>query len=575
MPIIRFTKVSYQYPKGDRLALRDIDLQIQRGEFIGIIGATGAGKTTLCLTMNGIVPHFYGGRFFGHAFIGGRDSVEAPVRELARVVGEVFEDPETQIIATSVENEVAFSLENFGFPRAEIRARVEWALVVVGLAELKKKHPQGLSGGQKQRLAIAAAIAVRPDIIVLDEPTSQLDSRGAQEVMEALAVLNRQEGVTVVMASHAVEQIAAYADRVFLLHEGRLAAQGTPREVFSQSEELDRAGMRLPETMQVFQQLTKVGKFKSELPVTAAEGQMMLKGWRLQSLNTDPPNLPREGEVFHPAIIRVQGVRFNYPDGTKALDNIHLSIEQGEYVLLTGQNGAGKTTLAKMLLNLARPQAGRIIFSGEDISSMPVSTLARKIGYVGQNPDTQLFTASVHDEVAFALRFHGLSESDIEERVMFGLEAVGLGSVADRHPFSLPKGDRARVVIAAVLALRPEVIVFDEPTIGQDYRGARRILDLTQKLHKDGKTVIVITHHLYLMREYAERMVVVSNGKVVLDGPIRNILGDVESLNPLGIEPPEAVLLRNCVAQENRTKSWQITADELAMGLTPPGWEET
>lgn len=547
-----------------------MDFSIRQGEFIGVIGPTGAGKTTLCLALNGIVPQFYGGRFFGHVSVAGQDSVETPVRTLARSVGQVFEDPETQLIATSVENEVAFPLENLGIARDVIAERVAWALRAVGLDGLEKKHPGSLSGGQKQRLAIAAAIAVRPEVLVLDEPTSQLDSLGAREVLETVVELNRNHNVTIVMASHAIEHIAALVTRVFLLLDGTLAAQGAPREVFGKSELLVGAGVRLPETMDVFQQLARLGRFTGQLPIKVRDGQDALRGWCLDIADISA-ELPATGRKDSSTPwIDLRQVSYRYLDGTQALNDLNLQIRQGEYVLMAGQNGAGKTTLVKVLLNLVRAQEGHVLIAGEDIGSEPVSSVARRIGYVGQNPDMQIFTSSVGEEVAFALRYLGLGKSEIDHRVKEGLAEVGLGEVLDRHPFSLPKGDRARVVIAAVLALQPAVIVFDEPTVGQDYAGATKILDLTKKLHQSGKTVIVITHHLHLMREYAQRMVVLDHGAVAMDGSLRDVLAAAVSLRRFGLEPPETVVLAESVREKREGQSHPILPSELAYHLIPP-----
>lgn len=547
-----------------------MDFAIRQGEFIGVIGPTGAGKTTLCLALNGIVPQFFGGRFFGHVSVAGQDSVETPVRSLARSVGQVFEDPETQLIATSVENEVAFPLENLGYARDVIAERVAWALQAVGLEGLEKKHPGSLSGGQKQRLAIAAAIAVRPEVLVLDEPTSQLDSLGAREVLETVVELNRNHGVTVVMASHAVEHIAALANRVFLLLDGKLAAQDAPREVFEKNELLTKARVRMPETMEVFQLLSRLGRFTGKLPILVRDGQDALRGWRLDLADSSLELLATGRNDSSVPWIDLRQVSYQYPDGTRALNGLDLQVRRGEYVLMAGQNGAGKTTLVKVLLHLVRAQEGQVFIAGDDIGSAAVSSLARSIGYVGQNPDMQIFTSSVGDEVAFALRYMGLGELEIDRRVKEGLAEVGLGEVLDRHPFSLPKGDRARVVIAAVLALHPEVIVFDEPTVGQDYAGATKILDLTKKLHQSGKTVIVITHHLYLMREYAQRMVVLDHGTVAMDGSLRDVLAAPESLRRFGLEPPETVLLAESVREKSEGQSHPILPGEFAYQLLPP-----
>ncbi|HEC22034.1 MAG TPA: ATP-binding cassette domain-containing protein, partial [Chloroflexi bacterium] len=237
-PIAVFEDVSYMYPGAARLALKDISLEIQAGEFLGLIGPTGAGKTTLCLTLNGIVPQFYGGRFFGRVTVAGLDTIEHPVSRLARHVSEVFQDPETQLIATSVENEIAFALENICLPREEMQARIPQVLEAVRLDGMEHRHPHELSGGQKQRLAIAAGLAMRPDLLVLDEPTSQLDPVGRQEVFAVLRELNRELGVTILMASHSAEEMAEHADRIMLLSEGEAVALGTPDDIYGDVERL-------------------------------------------------------------------------------------------------------------------------------------------------------------------------------------------------------------------------------------------------------------------------------------------------------------------------------------------------
>ena len=275
-PIVVLDKVSYLYPRSDKPALANISLQINRGEFLGLIGPTGAGKTTLCLTLNGIVPQFYGGRFFGRVMLAGLDSLEHPISHLARHVGMVFEDPETQITAVSVENEIAFALENLCMPREEMVKRIPWALEAVRLEGLEKKHPHALSGGQKQRLAIAAALALKPDLLVLDEPTSQLDPAGSQEVFATLRELNRAMGLTVVMASHAAEEMAEHADRIALLNHGELVETGTPDEVYGDVERLLDSGVRAPQVAETFYLARKRGLAVPEIPVRLEAGRVLL-----------------------------------------------------------------------------------------------------------------------------------------------------------------------------------------------------------------------------------------------------------------------------------------------------------
>ncbi len=541
--LVRLEQLSYQYPNAERLALHDIDLDIYAGEFLGLIGPTGAGKTTLCLALNGIVPQFYGGRFFGSARVAGLDTLEHPVSTLAAQVGLVFDDPETQLTATSVENEIAFALENLKVPREEIRARIPRALAAVRLSGMEKRHPHELSGGQKQRLAIAAALALQPALLVLDEPTSQLDPVGAEEVFATVRELNRTLGVTIVMASHAAEELAEYADRLALLDAGALVKIGTPDEMYADLPLLHAHALRPPQVAETFALLQARGAPLPHIPVRLQDGLDRLVPLRAELPIAQPQEPTARHTPQSAPLISIQDLHHRYSDGTPALRGVSLDIHAGEYVLIVGQNGAGKTTLVKHCLKLLEPSAGAVRVGGVDTRALSVSALAQRIGYVAQNPANQIFTASVWDEVTFALKNLGYPAAEVTARATASLQALGLLAERARHPLALPRGDRARVIIAAILAMQPEVIILDEPTTGQDDRGARRILDISRALHAQGKTIIVITHHLYLMPDYAERVIVLGQGVKLLDAPIREAYHATALLRSTYLTPPQAVLL--------------------------------
>ena len=538
-------KVSYMYPRSRGTALTDISLEIRRGEFLGLIGPTGAGKTTLCMALNGIVPQFYGGRFFGRATVAGLDTLEHPISALARHVGIVFEDPETQLTATSVENEIAFALENLRVPREEILARIPRVLEAVRLEGAEKRHPHELSGGQKQRLAIAAALALQPDLLILDEPTSQLDPVGAQEVFATVRELNTELGVTIVMAGHAAEEMAEFTDRVALISHGKLIRTGTPDELYSEIEFLYANDLRPPQVATTFYLMRRLGAAVQTIPVRLDEGFRELKTvCEARPLDARPPlDLPEVPVPKGEPLLSAKDLYYTYGDGAQALRGVSLDIREGEYVLIVGQNGAGKSTLVRHFLKLLEPTRGVVSVGGADTRDLTVSSLARRIGYVAQNPDNQIFNATVWDEVAFALKNLGYGREEVAAQVTRSLRSMGLLDSRDKHPLSLPKGDRARVVIAAILAMQPEIVIFDEPTTGQDYRGAKSILEISRALHAMGKTIIVITHQLYLMPEYAERVIVMGKGTVLLDAPIRRAFHEVDLLRSAYLTPPQAVLL--------------------------------
>jgi len=551
--------VSYQYPRSVKFALKDVNLSIRRGEFLAVIGATGAGKTTLCLALNGVVPQFYGGRFFGSVAIEGQDTLAVPTSRLAVQVGEVFEDPEAQLVATSVENEVAFVLENLKTPREEIAVRIPEMLAAVRLTGMEKKHPHELSLGQKQRLAIAAALAARPKLLVLDEPTSQLDPQGVGDIFQLLKSFQQAYGLTVVLTGHAAEEMAEYADRVALLSGGELKAVGSPQEIYTAFDLLQENALRPPQVAEVFTRIRRQGIQVDAVPVRMQDGLAAIRDLKSR-VTVCPPEVPAEEKAALAAVIlETEALSFEYPDGTRALQGVNLTVRRGEYAALLGQNGAGKSTLARHFLNLLQPSSGEVRFEGRPTRDYAVSELAGRIGYVAQNPDHQIFTSSVEEEVSFALKNLGYAASDVRLRTEESLAEMGLAHVRGEHPLSLPKGDRARVVIAAILAMRPEVVIFDEPTTGQDDLGAQAILNVSAKLHQQGKTVLVISHHLYLLPAYARRAVVMGKGSILLDTDMRAAFHQVDVLRQTYLAPPQAVVLAQAVGLHT-----PVTPAELA-----------
>jgi energy-coupling factor transport system ATP-binding protein len=517
-----------------------LDLKINQGEFVAIMGENGASKSTICQMMNGIIPNSIGGRLSGQVLIHGLDTKETGISVLATKVGIVLEDPETQLFTTSVKSEVAFGPENLSLPPDEIEERVRWALDVVRLGGYEERLPSSLSGGQKQRLAIAANIAMRPDILVLDEATSQLDPVGVEEVLSVVRELNQKYGMTILMATDASEMIARLMDRVIVLNQGKLEADGTPRQIFADTALFKKLMIRSPQVSQLATRLKNEGHSLPTFPITipeTSEGlQTLLKGTVPVSVEQKKPAVNESQE----AAIQVEHLDYIYqPLDVHAVKDISFEIRQGEFVALIGQNGSGKTTVLKNLLGLLRPTSGRVVVAGQDTKTTAVAEMARHVGFVLQNPDQQLFADTVEEEVAYGPKNLKLDKALIEQRVSEALKLVGLEDKRQEFPPALPKGDRAKVVIASALALDPSIVILDEPTTGQDYRGCHQIMQIAQSLHQQGRTVVFVTHHMALVAEYAQRVIVLSGGKVLLDDVTEGVFARPEVVRQACIIPPQ------------------------------------
>jgi len=529
--------VCFTYAGADRPALAGLSLTARRGEWITVMGRTGAGKSTVCCALNGLVPQFVTGTWQGAVHVNGLDTTRHPIWRLAGSVGVVFQDFEAQLVSTSVQMELAVPLQHrdpLHAPSA-MRERIARTLTRIGLSGLDNRHPLTLSGGQRQRLVIAAALVREPALLALDEPMTDLDPEGRRALMALLAEL-RAAGTGVLIADHDPED-AAKADRVCVLDQGRLAWEGPPRAFFAQGEFGRRFGIRPLPLAECFESVST-----SDTPLTVEEAWTLADSLRV-SLPPGPVEPPPAPARVAAPVIQMQDVSFAYEPGGTVLANVNLTIHEGEFVAIIGRNGSGKTTLAGLMNGLTLPTHGRVLVRGRDTREWGTGPLAREVGYVFQNPDHQIFAETVAEEVAFGPRNLGCSPADREQRVAEALRAVGLVSpgITDQDPFSLPKGDRQRVAVASVLAARPPILIFDEPSTGLDAEQTDRMMRMIQRLHQDGHTIVMITHVLRLVAEYAQRCVVMAEGRVLADGLTREIfhrIGTDERLAGSGLELP-------------------------------------
>jgi energy-coupling factor transport system ATP-binding protein len=558
-PALSVEDVSFTYHDGERPALRRVNFTLAPGEMIGVMGASGAGKSTLAKCLNRVVPEFEGGEFSGAIYIGGDSVTNLRVAEIAPRVGMVFQDFEAQLFSTNVAHEVAFAMEQIGMERAAMAERIAPALEAVGLDGFEARDPTSLSGGEKQRCAIASVLALSPSIIVLDEPTTDLDPEGKEEVFALIRRL-RERGLSLIVIEHESEELRA-ADRIIVLREGSIVADARPAEVFTRFDLLKESGVRPPGLNHL---LSLLGINKHADSVDDAYAEIVGACPRLKLLGENASAqfvTPDRPAVTDPPLVKVESVSFNYANGPRVLDSIDLGIAAGEFLAIVGQNGSGKSTLAKMIVGLLQPVAGRVLLNGRDRAAMTETETAPEAAYVFQNPDHQIFSATVAEEVAFGPRNFKLADDEIARRSDEVLAAVGLQDARERDPFLLSKGERQRLAVASVLALHPRLLILDEPTTGLDHREQLRMMALVSELNRAGTAIVIISHTPWLVAEYARRVVLLRKGRKLFDGGVREFFASDELLRGSSFVPPEVTQL------SRRFGRIALSPDELAAWL--------
>ena len=555
--MIRLENLSFRYRAGKEPALRDVTCHIRPGELVGLLGRSGAGRSTLAATLNGTIPHLVRGDLTGRIQIDGEDIRTKRPRDLADRIGFVFQDFEAQLFSTNVSLEVAFGPENLGVDRAEIARRVERCLGMVRLSHLSHKAPAALSGGQKQRLALASILALAPKILVLDEPTSDLDPAGRRELLDAIQSLRQTGDLTLLMIDPQTDEMD-WADRLIVLDGGRIAMDGPPAALWDRADELDALGVKGFTLATLGRRLGLTERWPDAL--SAAEA-IRRGGWQPVAGAVERLRATDDARGAGEVLLEVENLIHRYPDGTEALGGVSCTVRRGEFVAILGQNGSGKTTLVKHLNGILAPTEGEIRLAGRSLRGQPPTVLSRQVGLVFQNPDHQIFAERVWDEVAFGPRLHGLSEADVRRRVEEALDAVGLADLGDMDPFILTKGSRQRVAVASTLATKPDVIILDEPTTGLDYRELQGMMALIQRLNAAGHTIVIITHAMDIAAAHARRVVLMQGGRILRDGPTREVFADETCIGRTGLAPPPVVQVGN------RLGVPALTLDELVSCL--------
>lgn len=553
--IINVDDVSFSYGTQTEQALSHISLSVNKGDFIGIIGPSGAGKSTLAACLSGAVPHHYTGTFFGSVMVDGHDTCEVSLTDVSQIVGSVLQDIDTQMVASVVEDEMLFGLENFDVPHDLIEQRVSETLETVGISDLRDREIATLSGGQKQKVAIAAILAMRPRVLVLDEPTAALDPASSTLVFETLREANRVLGITIVVVEQKVALLSEYCNRVFVLNHGEIALQGEPHEVFAHTDELRAIGVDCPRVTRIFNSLETDGLVSGTPCLDVDEAERLIteivdpdratSDTRAPAGSPHAPSLRPHAKDAEP-VLTFDHVEFSYPHGGAAVHDLNLTLYPGELVGIVGQNGAGKTTLTKLLTGLLKPASGSVRVTGLDTASVPTSRIAREVATLFQNPDRQICKDTVLDEVAFGLELGGMDRAEALRRAQLVIDRFGLP--ADEAPFSLSRGQRQMVALASVVVVEPKIVVLDEPTSGLDYRECMTVMETVRTMAERGCAVIMVCHDMEVVSDFAERIVVMADGRILDRGRTHELFSNIELMQHAYVEPPQVIELSRRLA---------------------------
>ena len=540
--MIQIQELTFKYTGSKHNALENITLEIEKGGFVGIIGESGAGKTTLCNCINGLIPHHYTGDFYGSVKVDGEDTFDVDAGKLALKVGSVFQDIESQLTGYFVEDEILFGLENFGIPADQIEKRIDSALETLGISELRHREISTLSGGQKQKVVFAAILALEPQILVLDEPTGELDPASSVQIFALLKKLNEEKGITIVIAEQKIMLLCEFVKKLIVLEKGTCVHYGEIRSTLTHQKEMEEAGINCPRV------LTLTGKMEKEnlLPADCTgEGRICLnaneaaqivkKAIGTKALHTEVDE-PVEAQESSDTVLSFQNVSFSYNE-TANVKNLNVNIHKGDFTAIIGSNGAGKSTFSKLCNGLLKPSAGDVLVLDKNTKKEKVSNLAKHIGFLFQNPDRQICCGTVREEIAFSLRNNKVPEAEIKTRVENTIKEFGFNP--DTEPFNMSRGQRQRLCLACLIALNPEILILDEPTTGLDYRECMEVMDKIRQLNENGTTVIMVCHDMEVVLDFAKKIIVMNRGEILGEGPARKVLADDTLLNKARLLPPQ------------------------------------
>lgn len=524
---ISFNQFTFQYDAQAEATLKDISFDIAKGEKVLILGPSGSGKSTLAQCLNGIIPNIHKGQAQGQVRIDGQDIFKQSIYDKSQLVSTVLQDPDGQFIGLTVAEDLAFALENDCADQSEMKDKVALWAERLDLTSLLNHRPQDLSGGQKQRVSLAGVLIDESPILLFDEPLANLDPKSGQETIDLIDKIHKEVGATTIIIEHRLEDVLYRpVDRILLVNDGELLFNGSPDELLSSTLLLEN-GIREPLYVTVLRQLG--------FDTRSAQNLSQLDALDLSDLALPDRVLKDKKDSSSDSILKVEGLSVSYGDNPAIIEDLSFSLKKGERLAIVGKNGAGKSTLAKALCGFV-PSQGKLTYKGQDISQDSIAERSERIGFVLQNPNQMISKTMIFDEVALGLRLRGIEEAEVEERVHEVLKTCGLYSFRNWPISALSFGQKKRVTIASILVLKPEIIILDEPTAGQDYKTYTDIMNFLDSLQKQGHTIVMITHDMQLMLEYSDRCLVVVEGKVIADDNPVTILNQKDLLESANLK---------------------------------------
>jgi len=566
MPILEAQIESFTYFAAKKPSLNQIALEVEPGEFVILTGPTGASKTTLCYVLTGVIPHSVEGEYQGQVKISGQDLNKLRLAQISTLCGFVLQSPEYQLFNLSVKDDVAFGPENLVLPPGEVLERIAGALRQVGMQGFEDHNSDLLSGGQMQRVVLASILAMRSDVLILDQPAAELDPIGREQIYENLRSLNKESGKTILMVEDRLSEVARYANRIVLLENGAISRMAEPAAFFA-DRSVFTSGLRIPAPARLHHYLEShgydPGPLELDITRTAERYRRLLNG---RGKIIQPESRSQMVTSSAPPIIQIEHLTHTYANGHVALKDINLGVGRGEFAAIIGENGAGKTTLAKHLIGLLQPTTGRVLLQGQDIAGVSTARLSDQVGYLFQDPDYQIFSNSVFEEVAFALKIRKVPAVEIEGKVGAILEELGLAPFREVHPYRLSRGQRQRLALASIFVHEPPILVVDEPSTGLDYAETIDIMQMLVERNRLGTTTLFITHDIEMVLRYSQRSVVISAGQLRLDVPTAELHQHLDHLNTAGILIPDQFELLKALNLHTSLTSMHELGDLILAG---------